>query len=165
MFDTDNVMDIKQEEMPINHKNLGVFFYFLQEWIGPIFFIHLGSQLIADWSQAGSIILYGAIAGTIIAFFQFISAYWAAKYNSKLPDHEATLVGFAMIPYDIIAFVVLGVATGTGLVAADSPFTISIVASIIVLNIIATAGIYRYKPRYMRKQKEYEALLEQKKEA
>jgi hypothetical protein len=30
------------EEMPITHKNLGVFFYFLQEWIGPIFFIHFG---------------------------------------------------------------------------------------------------------------------------
>ncbi|MGB0925403.1 MAG: cation:proton antiporter [Minisyncoccia bacterium] len=157
MFDIDTVTDIETEEMPINHKNLGIFFYFLQEWIGPIFFIHLGSQLVADWSQAWHIIVYGAIAGSIIAFFQFMSAYWAAKYNSKLPNHESMLVGFAMIPYDIIAFVVLGIATGTGLVAADSPFTISIVASIIVLNIIATIGIYKYKPRYLRKQAEYEA--------
>lgn len=153
------------DEMPITHRNLGTFFYFLQEWIGPIFFIHLGSQLVADWSKAGSIILYGLIAGTIIAFFQFISAYWAAKHSSKLPQHESMLVGFAMIPYDIIAFVVLGIATSTGLVEPDSPFTISIVASIIVLNIITTAGIYRYKPRYLRKQKEYEASLETEKGA
>lgn len=164
MFEGEETLNIKKEEMPISHKNLGVFFYFLQEWIGPIFFIHLGSQLVADWTQAWHIIIYGAVAGSIIAFFQFISAYWAAKYNSRLPDHEAKLVGLSMIPYDIIAFVVLGIATGTGLVAADSPFTISVVASIIVLNIITTAGIYRYKPTYLRKQKEY-LEKENKKEA
>jgi Kef-type K+ transport system membrane component KefB len=95
-----------------------------------------------------------------------MSAYWAAKYSSKLPQHESMLVGFAMIPYDIIAFVVLGIATSTGLVEPDSPFTISIVASIIVLNIIATAGIYKYKPTYLRKQREYEKMIqEHKKEA
>ena len=165
MFEGNETAD-RKEDMPITHQNLGVFFYFLQEWIGPIFFIHLGSQLIADWSQAWHIIIYGAIVGSIVAFFQFLSAYWAAKYSSKLPDHEAKLVGYAMIPYDIIAFVVLGIATSTGLVEPDSPFTISIVASIIVLNIIATAGIYKYKPTYLRKQREYEKMIqEHKKEA
>lgn len=164
MFERHDAVKLS-DEMPITHKNLGTFFYFLQEWIGPIFFIHLGSQLVADWSKAGSIILYGLVAGTVIALFQFMSAYWAAKYNSKLPDHEAKLVGFSMIPYDIIAFVVLGIATTTGLVAPDSPFTISIVASIIVLNILATAGIYRYKPRYLRKEREYQKNLQEKNEA
>lgn len=168
MFDaekikTNGLIDITQEEIAINHKNLGVFFYFLQEWIGPIFFIHLGSQLVADWAQAWHIIIYGALAGISIAIFQFMSAYWAAKYNSKLPEHEAKLVGFSMIPYDIIAFVVLGIATDTGLVKPDSTFTISIIASIIFLNIIATTGIYRYKSKYLKEQKSY--IEQEKKEA
>lgn len=156
MFGENPIIPIKDADIPITHQNLGVFFYFLQEWIGPVFFIHLGSQLVADWSRAGTIALYGLVVGVFIAVFQYFSAYWAAKYNSKLPEHEAKLVGFAMIPYDIIAFVVLGIATSTGLVEPDSPFSISIVVTILVLNIITTASIYIYKPHYEKQEKIYQ---------
>lgn len=156
MYHETKISDLTHEETPISHKNLGVFFYFLQEWIGPIFFIYLGSQLAINWSQAFDVIIYGIIIGIMVAFFQFWSAYYAARKTSKLPDHEATLVGIAMLPYDIIAFVVLGIATSTGLVQADSPFTISVIIAILVLNIITLATMYLYKPSYLKKQKEFE---------
>lgn len=156
MYHETKISDLTHEETPISHKNLGVFFYFLQEWIGPIFFIYLGSQLAVDWSQAVNVIMYGVIIGVMVTFFQFWSAYFAARKTSKLPDHEATLVGIAMLPYDIIAFVVLGIATSTGLIEADSPFTISVIIAILVLNIITLTAMYVYKPSYVKKQREFE---------
>ena len=150
MYHEAKKIDVKHEETPINHKNLGVFFYFVQEWIGPIFFIHLGSQLIADWSQASTVIFYALIAGVIIAFSQFWSTYLAAIKTSKLPEHEATLLGLGMLPKDIIAFVVLGIASSTGLIPADSFFTITIIVTILVINIITSVMMYWYKPQYLR---------------
>jgi len=150
MYHEDEINDITHEETPISHKNLGVFFYFLQEWIGPIFFIHLGSQLIADWSKAGTVIIYAILAGIIIAFFQFWSAYFAGRKTSGLPEHEATLLGLGMLPYDIIAFVVLGIATQTGLIPPDSFFTITVIVTILVINIITSVMIYWYRPQYLR---------------
>lgn len=150
MYHETEVSDVTLEETPISHKNLGVFFYFVQEWIGPIFFIHLGSQLIADWSQAGTVLIYALVAGIIIAFFQFWSAYFAGRKTSGLPEHEATLLGLSMLPYDIIAFVVLGIATQTGLIQADSFFTITIIVTILVINIITSLMMYWYKPQYLR---------------
>lgn len=156
MYHETEVSDITHEETPITHKNLGVFFYFVQEWIGPIFFIHLGSQLVADWSKTGYVIFYGLIAGVVIAFFQFWAAYIAGKKTSGLPEHESVLLGLGMLPYDIIAFVVLGIATSTGLIQTDSIFIITIIVTILVINIITSVMIYWYKPKYLAEATTYE---------
>jgi len=156
MYHETKVSDITHEETPITHKNLGVFFYFVQEWIGPIFFIHLGSQLIADWSQAGYVIVYGSIAGVMVAFFQFWSAYFAGRKTSGLPDHEATLLGLGMLPYDIVAFVVLGIATETGLISAEGNFVITVIVTILVINILTSVMIFWYKPQYLKATSLYE---------
>ena len=150
MYHETEISDITHEETPISHKNLGVFFYFVQEWIGPIFFIHLGSQLVADWSKAGTVLIYALIAGIMIAFFQFWSAYFAGRKTSGLPEHESTLLGLGMLPYDIIAFVVLGIATQTGLISADSFFTITIIVTILIINIITSLMMYWYRPQYLK---------------
>lgn len=165
MYHETEVSDVTHEETPITHKNLGVFFYFVQEWIGPIFFIHLGSQLVADLTQINLVILYAVLSGITIAFFQFWSAYIAGRRKSKLPEHEAILLGFGMLPYDIIAFVVLGIATSTGLIQADSFFTITTIITILVINVITSVMIYWYKPKYLKAVAESLAVSEQKKES
>ncbi len=152
MYHETKISDITHEETPITHKNLGVFFYFVQEWIGPIFFIHLGSQLVADWSEAGNVIIMAIIAGVFIAFFQFWSAYFAGIKTSKLPEHEATLLGLGMLPYDIIAFVVLGIANQTGLIGTEGKFVITIILTIFIINVITSLFMYWYKPQYLRQQ-------------
>lgn len=156
MYHETAVSEITHEETPISHKNLGVFFYFVQEWIGPIFFIHLGAQLVVDWSQAGYVVVYGLIAGFMVAFFQFWSAYFAGKKTSGLPEHEATLLGLGMLPYDIVAFVVLGIATSTGLIQTDSIFIITIIITILVINIMTSVAMFWYKPQYLRLSSQYE---------
>ena len=161
MYHETEISDITHEETPITHKNLGVFFYFVQEWIGPIFFIHLGSQLVVDWSQAGDVIVYGIVAGIIVAFFQFWSAYFAGKKTSGLPDHEATLLGIGMLPYDIVAFVVLGIATETGLISTDGKFIITVILTILVINIMTSVAMFYYRKEYLSKKEYHETLEEQ----
>lgn len=161
MYHETEVSDVTHEDTPITHKNLGVFFYFVQEWIGPIFFIHLGSQLVADWSKAGYVILYGIIAGIMVAFFQFWSAYFAGKKTSGLPEHESVLLGLGMLPYDIVAFVVLGIATETGLISVEGNFIITIIITILVINILTSIMMFWYKREYLEKAQAYQ--LEQEK--
>lgn len=139
-----------ESEAIINHKNLSIFFYFVQEWIGPIFFIYLGSQLVADWSNAWVVGLLALGAAFVIGSFQYWSAYFGGRFTSKLEKHDAKLLGFGMLPCDVIAFVVLGIATSVGLVHAESPFVIVVVITILFINIATSLLIRWYKPRYLK---------------
>ena len=68
-------IDTFRDELPITHENLEVFISFLQEWISPIFFIHLGSLLIIDWGESWHIVLYGLVVGIFVALFQFFQLF------------------------------------------------------------------------------------------
>ena len=163
MYHETKISDVTNEQTPINHKNLSVFFYFVQEWIGPIFFIHLGSQMIADWSRASYVFVLATISAIIIGSFQFYSVYIAGRMTSSLSRHDARLLGFGMLPCDVIAFLVLGIATETGLIDPDSIFVITIVITILILNIMTSLFIYWYKPDYLRAEEQEK--LTTKKEA
>ena len=158
MYHETKKSQIIDDKTPINHKNLSIFFYFVQEWIGPIFFIYLGSQMIINWSEAGYVILLAAGAALGVGLFQYWSAYIAGRKTSKLPKHDAKLLGFGMLPCDVIAFVVLGLATSTGLINPDSLFVIVVIVSILILNIATTIFINWYKPKYLIAEEKYAKL-------
>jgi len=158
--ETTNIID---DKTPISHKNLSIFFYFVQEWIGPIFFIYLGSQMIINWSESLHVFFYAGIAAVVVGSFQYWSAYLAGLKLSKLKKHDAKLLGFGMLPYDVVAFVVLGLATTTGLIQPDSLFVIVIIVTVLILNISTTILIHWYKPHYVKAEEKY--LLENEKEA
>ncbi len=162
MYHKGKVDKITGQQVAVDHENLSVFFYFAQEWIGPMFFIYLGSQLIADWSQAWMIIIVAAIAGLIIAAFQFGTAYYGGRKTAKLPKHDSILLGFGMLPRDVLAFVVLGIAVDTGLVTKGDNFVITIVLTVLVMNILSSLGMLWYKPKYEKAEEKY---LAEKKEA
>lgn len=150
MYHEGEIDDITGEKVAVNHKNLSIFFYFAQEWIGPIFFIYLGSQLVADWSKAWIVILTAIFAGIVIALFQFITGYVGARKTANLSKHDSVLLGLGMLPRDVIAFITLGIAVDTGIVAGDGKFAITIVLTILVMNILSSLGILWYKPRYLK---------------
>ncbi len=155
MYHETQISEITHDQTPINHKNLSVFFYFVQEWIGPVFFIYLGSLLVADWSQAGFVFVYAGIAAVIVGSFQFWSAYLGGRKTSKLAQHDAYLLGFGMLPCDVIAFVVLGIATTTGLIDPESIFVITVIITILILNIMTSLLIYWYRPSYLKAQAQH----------
>ena len=144
------------DAVKVDHDNLSTFFYFLQEWIGPIFFIYLGSQLVADWSKAGTVLILAFAAALTIGSFQFITAYLAGKKTSGLSHHDAVLLGLGMLPRDVLAFVVLGIAITSGLIVNDSLFVIVVVVAILMLNIATSLSLHWYKPRYLKQQAELE---------
>ncbi len=153
MYHEGEIDDVTGERVAVNHKNLSIFFYFAQEWIGPIFFIYLGSQLKADWSEAWLIIIHALIAGSIIALFQFVTGYLGSQKTAGLSKHDSILLGLGMLPRDVIAFITLGIAVSTGLVLGESDFVITVVLTVLVMNIISSLGILWYKPHYLRAQK------------
>jgi len=79
-------------------------------WIGPVFFVELGTHLIFDWEIVRAIIPY-AVAMTVGLFVaQVLSAALAARYTSGLQWPESWLVGFGMLGRAELAFVVLDIA-------------------------------------------------------
>lgn len=162
MYHKGKVDEIKNHQVTVDHSNLSVFFYFAQEWIGPMFFIFLGSQLITDWSKAWMIIVTAVIAGIIISVFQFATAYYGGRKTAKLPKHDSILLGFGMLPRDVLAFVVLGIAVDAGLINQSGNFVITIVLTVLAMNILSSISILWYKPRYEKAEEEY---LKNKKEA
>lgn len=153
MYSKGKVDKIEGHEVDVDHEHLSVFFYFAQEWIGPMFFIYLGSQMIADWSKAWVVIIVALVAGIIISIFQFITAYYSGRKTAKLSEHDSILLGFGMLPRDVLAFVVLGIAVDTGLVHQGDKFIITIVLTVLVMNIISSFGILWYKPKYLAAEK------------
>ncbi len=155
MYSKGKVDHMTEQQITVDHEHLSVFFYFAQEWIGPIFFIYLGSQLVADWSKAWLVVVMALIAGIIISFFQFITAYYSGKKTAKLPRHESILLGFAMLPRDVLAFVVLGIAVDSGLITKGDSFVIAIVLTVLMINIISSLGLLWYKPKYIQAEERY----------
>ena len=155
MYHSTEKSEIVDDTISISHKNLSIFFYFLQEWIGPIFFIYLGSQMIVEFSRVGDVIISAIVAALFIGIAQYTSAYYAGMKTSRLPKHDARLLGFAMLPRDVIAFVVLGLAITTGLIAPQSIFVIVTIVTVLILNIVTTLVIRWFKPHYERCDKHY----------
>ncbi|HHH12572.1 MAG TPA: hypothetical protein ENJ77_01700, partial [Candidatus Moranbacteria bacterium] len=124
------------------------FFFFVQEWIGPFFFIYLGSQLVVDWAAAWVITFSALLAAAIIALFQFVTAAAAGRRTAGLDRADAVLLGFGMWPRDVLAFVVLGIAATGGLVATDDRFVTVVVITVLLLNIAASLALRFYKPYY-----------------
>lgn len=79
-------------------------------WIGPVFFVTLGSRMLFDES------LFFTVAGPALLLFasifivQVLSASLAARYTGRFPWNESVMVGFGMVGRAELAFVVMGIA-------------------------------------------------------
>ena len=155
MYHSTEKSEIIDDKISISHKNLSIFFYFLQEWIGPMFFIYLGSQMIVEIAKVPQVISIALTSALIIGLFQYYTAYYAGIRTSRLPRHDARLLGISMLPRDVIAFVVLGLAITSGLIHPDSIFIIIVIVTVLILNIVTTLLIRWFKPKYERCEKHY----------
>lgn len=79
-------------------------------WVGPVFFVQLGTQLIFDWDIVASVVpqTIAMTMGLIVA--QVSSAGLAARYTSSLDWPESLLVGLGMLGRAELAFVVMDIA-------------------------------------------------------
>lgn len=138
------------EFVPTTFQNLSVFFFFAQEWIGPFFFIHLGSQVTVASDTALTLAGSALAAALVIGAFQFVTAATAGRLTARLPVRDAVLLGIGMLPRDVLAFVVLGIAASVGLVSTHDAFVSTIIVTVLLMNLAATIGMRLWKPVYHR---------------
>ena len=79
-------------------------------WIGPVFFVQLGTEILLDWPILVSVIPHTIALTTGVFVSQILSAALAARYTSGLSMPDSWLVGFGMLGRAELAFVVLNIA-------------------------------------------------------
>jgi len=116
-------------------------------WIGPIFFVDLGTKIVFDWDILVSIIPQTAILFFGLFFAQIISAALAARYTGKFSFHESMMIGFGMLGRAELAFVVMDIAyIQNPILNTEAFYTLMVTA--FWLNVAVPITITWWKPRY-----------------
>ena len=118
-------------------------------WVGPIFFVDLGTKLIFDWNLLVEILPYAAAMTVGIAVIQVISAGLAARYTSGMNYAESLMIGFGMLGRAELAFVVMDIAyVQHSILPMEAFFTLMITA--FFLNILVPITITWWRPYYLK---------------
>jgi Kef-type K+ transport system membrane component KefB len=116
-------------------------------WIGPVFFVVLGSKLIIDMD-----IFIAVLPQTFVLFFglffaQIISAALAARYTGKYSWQDSMMIGFGMLGRAELAFVVMDIAyLQHGILTTEAFYTLMFTA--FWLNLPVPLTIRWWKPYY-----------------
>jgi Kef-type K+ transport system membrane component KefB len=116
-------------------------------WIGPVFFVELGTHLIFDWDIAVAIVPYALAMTTGIIIAQVASAALAARYTSAMQWPESWLIGFGMLGRAELAFVVLDIAyVQHSILSTEAFYTLMFTA--FWLNVSVPISINLWKRRW-----------------
>lgn len=118
-------------------------------WIGPVFFVELGTQIVFDWGILQSVI--PEIITLTVALFvaQVTSASLAARYTAGMGWPSSVLVGFGMLGRAELAFVVMDIAYVQNQILTTEAFY-TLMATAFFLNIAVPVTIALWKPVYER---------------
>lgn len=114
-------------------------------WIGPVFFVVLGTQIPFDWEMFVSVLPY-IVAFTVGVFVvQVLSAAFAAYYTGGFNKEESVLIGFGMLGRAELCFVVLDIAYVEYHIITKEVF-FTLMATAFWLNIAVPLTIRFWKP-------------------
>jgi Kef-type K+ transport system membrane component KefB len=114
-------------------------------WIGPVFFVVLGTKIIFDWDIFVSVIPHtmALFAGLFVA--QVFSAGMAARYIGKFTREESIMIGFGMLGRAELAFVVMGIAyIDHDILSTEAFYTLMFTA--FWLNVAVPIAVKFWKP-------------------
>lgn len=118
-------------------------------WIGPVFFIVLGTRLVLDaeilLSVADKTIML--TAGLLVA--QVLSAGLAARYTGRFLWAESWMIGFGMLGRAELAFVVMDIAYVENNIITDEMFY-TLMCTAFLLNLAVPLTIRWWKPHFDR---------------
>lgn len=116
-------------------------------WIGPIFFVNLGTELVFDPVIFTSILEETLILLCGVFFAQVISAAAAARYTGSFNWQDSVMIGFGMLGRAELAFVVMNIAyTQHGIFTAEVFYTLMV--TIFWLNVSVPVTIRFWRPYY-----------------
>ena len=122
-------------------------------WLGPVFFVHLGSQILLDVDVLMSVIPHVVVMTLALFTAQVFSAAIAARYTGGVGWPGAMMIGFGMLGRAELAFVVMDIAyVQNKIIPVEVFYTLMITA--FWLNVAVPISIRLWKPRY---QKELDA--------
>lgn len=78
-------------------------------WIGPVFFVNLGTHIILAEGMTAAIIYKTMIFTMGLMVAQIVGASLAAHYTAKMNWHQSSLVGFGMLGRAELAFLLLNI--------------------------------------------------------
>jgi Kef-type K+ transport system membrane component KefB len=117
-------------------------------WIGPVFFVTLGANLIFDVEIFLSVLPHAFLLFIGLFFGQIISASTAAKYTGNFSWPDSLLIGFGMLGRAELAFVVMNIAfVQYKIMSIEAFYTLMLTA--FLLNISVPLTIRWWKSKYM----------------
>ena len=116
-------------------------------WIGPIFFVNLGTELVFDTTIFTSVLDETLILLGSVFFAQVISAAVAARYTGTFNWQDSVMIGFGMLGRAELAFVVMNIAyIQHGIFTEEVFYTLMI--TIFWLNVAVPITIRFWHPYY-----------------
>jgi Kef-type K+ transport system membrane component KefB len=116
-------------------------------WIGPIFFVDLGTKIVFDWDIFVSVIPHTLTLLVSLLVAQILSASVAARFTGGFSFHESILIGFGMLGRAELAFVVMGIAYVQNPILSTEAFY-TLMFTTFWLNVAVPVSLTWWKPYY-----------------
>ncbi len=117
-------------------------------WIGPVFFVVLGSKLILDFELIFRVLGDAILLGMVIFWVQIISAGVAARYTGSFNFKESVMIGFGMLGRAELAFVVMEIGyVDYQIMTREVFYTLMLTA--FALNFCVPIAIKLWKPFFL----------------
>jgi Kef-type K+ transport system membrane component KefB len=116
-------------------------------WIGPVFFVELGTKIVFDWDIFVAIIPHSFTLLVAMLVAQIFSASMAARYTGGFSFHESVLIGFGMLGRAELAFVVMGIAYVQHPILSTEAFY-TLMFTTFWLNVAVPVSLTWWKPYY-----------------
>jgi Kef-type K+ transport system membrane component KefB len=117
-------------------------------WIGPVFFVDLGTKIIFEQSILVAVIPQIVILTLGLLVAQIFSAAMAARYTGKYEWCESIMIGFGMLGRAELAFVVMNIGyVQNNIITTDAFYTL--MATAFVLNVAVPVSIKIWKPYFV----------------
>ena len=116
-------------------------------WIGPVFFVELGTKIVFEQSILMAVIPQIIFLTSGILFGQIISAAIAARTTGNYEWCESVLIGLGMLGRAELAFVVMDIGyVQNSIITTEAFYTL--MATAFVLNVSVPVSIKLWKPYF-----------------
>ncbi len=115
-------------------------------WIGPVFFVTLGTNLIFDMDIFTSVLPEALILFVGIFVGQIVSASTAAHYTGKFNWPDSLMIGFGMLGRAELAFVVMNIAfVQYKIMSVEAFYTLMLTAFLLNVSVPLTIRWWKSK--------------------
>ncbi|MBL4660244.1 MAG: cation:proton antiporter [Alcanivoracaceae bacterium] len=115
-------------------------------WIGPVFFVTLGTKLIFDLELFTSVLPEAFILFVALFIGQVSSASLAARYTGKFDWPSSLMIGFGMLGRAELAFVVMNIAfVQYSIMSVEAFYTLMLTTFFLNISVPLTIRWWKYK--------------------